>query len=128
MLPLHQSNDLVYQIFSHTKQHKIPQDSITDQAVVLETKPLISNPTMKNHRRKICHMEGDTNSDKFNKIKLYNEIEQQRRQYMASLYASLRSLLPGKYIKGKRSMLDYMNKAVNYIKHLEKKVKDLDEN
>ncbi|MBA0620406.1 hypothetical protein Godav_006124 [Gossypium davidsonii] len=73
-------------------------------------------------------MKGETNSDKFNKIKLHSEIEQQRRQYMAFFYASLRSLLPGKYIKGKRSMLNYMNKAVNYMKHLEKKVKDLDEN
>ncbi|PPD94246.1 hypothetical protein GOBAR_DD08722 [Gossypium barbadense] len=126
MLPLHQSDDLVYQIFSHTKQHKIPQDPITGHTVVVESNPIISNPTVKNRGRKICHMEGGAGSDKYKKQKLHREIERQRRQDMASLYASLRSLLPGEYIKGKRSMSDHMNEAVNYIKHLEKKVKDLD--
>ncbi|KAK5775408.1 hypothetical protein PVK06_043293 [Gossypium arboreum] len=111
------------------KDEDIHYNTKTDHAnEVLETKPLISNPTVKNRHRKIYHMEGDTNSDQFNKIKLHSEIERQRRQCMASLYASLRSLLPGKYIKAKWPMLDYMNKVVNYIKHLEKKVKDLDEN
>ncbi|KAH1075500.1 hypothetical protein J1N35_027828 [Gossypium stocksii] len=126
MLPLHQSDDLVYQIFSHTKQHKIPQDPITGHTVVVESNPIISNPTVKSRGRKICHMDGDAGSDKYKKQKLHREIERQRRQDMASLYASLRSLLPGEYIKGKRSMSDHMNEAVNYIKHLEKKVKDLD--
>ncbi|XWS50634.1 hypothetical protein CRYUN_Cryun12cG0103100 [Craigia yunnanensis] len=101
---------------------------ITDQAS-LEPNPIIANSMGKSPRRKVCHMESGTEGfacDKHKKQKLHREIERQRRQDMASLYASLRSLLPDEYIKGKRSKSDHMNEAVNYIKYLEKKVTDLD--
>ncbi|XVF50721.1 hypothetical protein PTKIN_Ptkin04bG0125300 [Pterospermum kingtungense] len=124
MFPLQPSDDPMYQILFSSNQHKIPQDLITDHAS-LEGNPIIANSMGKSRRRKVCHMEGST-CDKYKKQKLHREIERQRRQDMASLYASLRSLLPDEYIKGKRSMSDHMNEAVNYIKHLEKKVKELD--
>ncbi|XP_021294601.1 transcription factor bHLH118-like [Herrania umbratica] len=131
MFPLQQSDDMVYQIFSNSNQHKIPQDLIRDHASLEGTPiPIIGNSMGQSQRRKVCHMESTSTQaftcDKYKKQKLHREIERQRRQDMASLYASLRSLLPGEYIKGKRSMSDHMNEAVNYIKHLEKKVKDLD--
>ncbi|XP_039000167.1 transcription factor bHLH36-like [Hibiscus syriacus] len=135
MFPLQQSDELVFQIFSTTNPHKIPQDLITGHTAV-ETNPIISNSMGKSRRRKACRMEargggggggeGLAACDKYKKQKLHREIERQRRQDMASLYASLRYLLPGEYIKGKRSISDHMNEAVNYIKHLEKKVKELD--
>ncbi|KAK8657160.1 hypothetical protein V6N13_035415 [Hibiscus sabdariffa] len=138
MFPLQQSDELVYQIFSTTNHHKIPQDLITGHSTAVEANPVVPNSMGKSRGRKACRMEvaaagggggggeGLAACDKYKKQKLHREIERQRRQEMASLYASLRALLPGEYIKGKRSMSDHMNEAVNYIKHLEKKVKELD--
>ena len=103
MFPLQQSDDLVYQIFSNSNQQKIPQDIISGHAS-LEPNPIIANSMGKSPKRKVCHMESGTEGfacDKHKKQKLHREIERQRRQEMASFYASLRSLLPDEYIKVK---------------------------
>lgn len=110
MFPLQQSGDLVYTIFSNTKQHEIPQDLITCHAAAsLEPNPITANSVGKSRRRKVCHVvpDGGTQGfgcDKYKKQKLHREIERRRRQDMASLYASLRSLLPDEYIKVKATL------------------------
>lgn len=51
--------------------------------------------------------------------------EKQRRKEMKALFSALRSLLPNENIRGKRAVSEQVLEAVNYVRHLQRKVQDL---
>ncbi|CAN6565037.1 unnamed protein product [Malus baccata var. baccata] len=127
MFPLHQSKKLVFQISSnphHHQDHTISEDhrvrGYGDRGKGRLQKLGVTLDYM---------MDDDHNSNdhnKKNKTLMHRENERQRRKEMGTLHASLRSLLPPKFIKGKRSISDHTNEAVNYIKHIQNRIRRLD--
>ncbi|XP_057446339.1 transcription factor bHLH118-like isoform X2 [Lotus japonicus] len=116
MFPLQRGNELVIKFSSspHQQQHKIPEDLILDEMI-----------TSSQPREQFFRAEMSKDHHKSKKIMVHREIERKRRQDMASFYASLRSLLPLEFIKGKRSLSEHINEAANYIKHMQNNLKEL---
>ncbi|KAJ7975617.1 transcription factor bHLH [Quillaja saponaria] len=134
MFPSHQGNELFIQFSSdpinqQQQQHKISEDLILlDHHHHQASFGVINDDSTENlgikPRRRGFNKSYSTNSANDSKKMLHRDIERQRRQEMSTLYKSLRSLLPFELIKGKRSMSDHMNEAVNYIKLLQNNIEE----
>ncbi|KAK7357399.1 hypothetical protein VNO80_16684 [Phaseolus coccineus] len=131
MFPLQRGNELVIQFSNGLQpQHKISKDLVLDDhnidnspLVAYSDKKLPSHPNKLFYAPKTSH--ANSTQEESAKKMVHREIERKRRQEMATLHASLRSLLPLPFIKGKRSISDQMSEAVNYINHLQKNIKEL---
>ncbi|KAL3524208.1 hypothetical protein ACH5RR_017042 [Cinchona calisaya] len=133
MYPLQQSNELENQIPYTPRQ---PDNILLHDLITFEScsNPLHHHPAAINSPGKKTQQIAESKEKKKNqdnefKLKriIHRDIERQRRQEMANLYSSLRSLLPLEYIKGKRAISDHMHEAVNYINCLQKKIGELRE-
>ncbi|XP_022774396.1 transcription factor bHLH120-like [Durio zibethinus] len=122
-------DEIFFQIPSNSDpQNTTPQDKILDYVPEggRSGSNLYSNMGSRSQQRKFLASDQKENSNDDDKKKsMHRDIERQRRQEMASLYASLRTLLPLEYIRGKRTISDHMNGAVTYIKDLQKRIDEL---
>nr|WIE96114.1 basic helix-loop-helix transcription factor [Loropetalum chinense var. rubrum] len=129
MIPSHQSGELLFKISPTSNQQ--PDLILQPHAALDGSNPNLNNSMGKSRRRKLLSAQDqnaadNTNCNNNNKKKMmHRNIERQRRQEMTALCSSLRLLLPLEYIKGKRAISDHMSEAVNYIKHLQKKIKEM---
>lgn len=139
MFPLHQSNELCFQTSPNPhKKQTISEDLVLGHASLEEDHDNNNNNIafhstttddhkefIKSRRQKPATPNQSCNENKNKKKMKHRDIERLRRQEMATLHASLRSLLPLHLIKGKRSISDHINESVRYIKHLQMKIKEL---
>ncbi|CAL0328647.1 unnamed protein product [Lupinus luteus] len=129
MFPLQRGKELVIKFSNipHQQQHQISGDLILDDYDSLGINDSDKIITSNQPKKLIYGAEKSTHDDSNEHMKkiVHRDIERQRRQEMATLHASLRSLLPLEFIKGKRSISDHMNEAVNYIKYMQENIKEL---
>ncbi|GAA0176402.1 basic helix-loop-helix transcription factor [Lithospermum erythrorhizon] len=93
------------------------------RSTTLLTPPIFNLP--QNTNMNFNHPEGNKHTDPMKMKISRREHEKKRREEMVGNYASLRSLLPLEYIKGKRSASDHILQSVGYIKELQTTIQKL---
>ncbi|XP_063949109.1 transcription factor bHLH36-like isoform X2 [Daucus carota subsp. sativus] len=119
-----QGDELVFQIQNFDNPN--PEQQTIQQDPVMNRDSSCSRGRNKRHGKEVLSIGEDCKDDERSKKIMHREIERQRRQDMGKLHVSLRSLLPLEFIKGKRSISDHMEQAVNYINHLQGEIRELD--
>ncbi|PIN23661.1 hypothetical protein CDL12_03613 [Handroanthus impetiginosus] len=123
MFPLQSDRLVLDQDPSFSEQDKFLEDLLVDCGDHIEGNiEIISDKGVKKRQRRVEKSKDEPQSSSDLKKIMHRDIERQRRQEMAGLYASLRSVLPPEYIKGKRSTSDHIDQTVSYIKHMQKKI------
>ncbi|XP_057798463.1 transcription factor bHLH118-like [Salvia miltiorrhiza] len=108
----------------------ISSDGVSeDPSIFLELEDLLADCPIpqgnQNTEKKRPRKFASTRSQDDSKKTAHKFIEKQRRQEMTALYASLRSLLPLQYVKGKRAVSDHMHQAVNYVNDMKMNIEQL---
>ncbi|KAK6118042.1 hypothetical protein DH2020_048207 [Rehmannia glutinosa] len=128
MFPLQPRDELVFgnpTTFSITD--KILDDLIADNGSNIINFSTNSNDKQQGQKAKAWFRQRQTESMNERVIRrvMHRDIERKRRQEMSELYGSLRDLIPPEQIKGKRSVCNHMQEAVNYIQQMQKKFEEL---
>ncbi|GMH09063.1 hypothetical protein Nepgr_010903 [Nepenthes gracilis] len=131
MFPLDQNGELSFQISNDSYQQRQEEEDLMFLENMSHVEGInLANSIAHGHCRrgkKSVADDSKSNNDDYNKRKIiHRDIERKRRQEMANRYTFLRSILPLEYIKGRRSMCDHITAAINYIKHLQNNIKQLE--
>ncbi|CAA2985096.1 transcription factor bHLH118-like [Olea europaea subsp. europaea] len=126
MFPFQHGDELVFQPPSVIREDQIQEDLNTDHT--LQYNNPSSSSWEKGPQRSLGIQENNGRNTFYEsniKKLIHRDIERQRRKEMANRYASLRSLVPPEHLKGKKSLSDLIEVAVNYIIDTKKNIKKL---
>ncbi|XP_076908790.1 transcription factor bHLH118-like [Bidens hawaiensis] len=129
MIYLQQSGEIYHEIPSSSSLRNNQQDLIVNlhDHVNMEgiNQNLEPSKTGKRRRDRATTMRNpaeDLKSENMDRKMVHRETEKKRREDISKLYASLGGLLPLNVVKGRRSISDCIQQAVNYIKHMQENI------